>query len=381
MMAIMKEARDDWDIVVALPRASSPEVIDLLGRIGVRIDLLDFRSDLEPAPTAFRKLARQWNRIRNEFATLKYLRRFELKQSILHIEISPWQSWQFLTLLSLLGANVFTTMHNAVSGPKWREFIWKCRLQFVSRLPGFHIFASNQDTKNRLEHLVAPSFWEDVAVTYTCVDPAQIRAVLDRNTDRDEMRQRQGLAKNTFVVLCVGQFIDRKGRWIFLDAAKSFADDENIKFVWMAPAEPNDADRAKIASYGLNNFELRLSASVGSNREEVLEFFRIADIFALPSYVEGLPIALLEAMALGIPSVSTNVYAIPEAVKDRETGILIEADDSGALAGAIRELRENPQLRSDLASNGQRFVLKNFDERVASRTAIEKYEECFRNGG
>lgn len=379
MMAIMKEAREDWDIVVALPRASSLEMIGFLEQIGVKYDLFDFQTDSRPATTLVRKLARQWSRISNEFAILKYLRRFELRESVLHIEISPWQSWQFLTLLSLIGANVFVTMHNAITGSKWREVFWKLRMQFVSRLRGFHIFASNEDTKNKIKHLVARKFWDNIAVTYTCVDPVQIAAVLKRNASVTALRERHGISENAFVILCVGQFVDRKGRWVFLDAAKEFVDQLDIKFVWLTPAEPNETDLERIKAYGLTNFELKLSPSVGSSREEVLAFFRIADVFALPSYVEGLPIALLEAMALGIPSISTNVYATPEAVKNHETGILIEPGDPSSLAAAIRELKENEPLRTSLAANGSRFVLENFDERVASRKAIEKYEECFRN--
>ena len=95
----------------------------------------------------------------------------------------------------------------------------------------------------------------------------------------------------------------------------------------------------------------------------------------MPSFVEGLPIALLEAMALRRPSISTNVYAIPEAVKDRETGILIDAGDSKALADAILLLKDDVELRESLADAGREFVLRNFDERDAAAKAIAAYEE------
>lgn len=75
---------------------------------------------------------------------------------------------------------------------------------------------------------------------------------------------------------------------------------------------------------------------IGSTRLDILRFFRIAGIFALSSFVEGLPIALLEGMALGIPSISTRINGIPEAIKHMETGILIEAGDSGWLASFDR---------------------------------------------
>jgi glycosyltransferase involved in cell wall biosynthesis len=118
------------------------------------------------------------------------------------------------------------------------------------------------------------------------------------------------------------------------------------------------------------------SEKLGKDRLDVLRFFRIADVFSLPSYIEGLPIALLEAMALERPSISTNVYAIPEAVKNMETGILIEPGDSNALAEAILKLKDDPALRAKLGAHGRRFVIANFDEREAAATAIAAYREA-----
>lgn len=379
-MAIMKKAKPDWDVVVVLPRNSSPEIIRYLEQIGVECEFLDFHLDTGPAQTIRRKLQRQWSRISGEMKTLKFLRRYNLREGVLHIETCPWQSWIFLTILSLRKANVFVTMHNAINTTAaWRRFVWKMRMQFVSRLPGFHIFTSNHDTKSKIRDLVEPRFWDNIEVTYTCVDPLQIAKTLDRERNRTVIRKRHGFRESDFIVLAVGQFIDRKGRWTFLDAAKLYLDDDpDTIFVWMTPVEPNEAEKERIAAYGLGqNLRLALSSDVGTNREEILEFFRIADIFALPSFVEGLPIALLEAMALGLPAISTNVYAIPEAIHHGETGILIEAGDAEALAREIRNLKNDPSLRQELAETGSKYVLEHFDERVASQKAIAKYKECF----
>lgn len=378
-MATMKEALRDWDVLAVLPRASSPEMLRFLEEIGVSYELLDFHLDTQPAPTISRKLQRQWNRIRTEAATLQYLGRFDLRNSVLHMEISPWQSWQFLTVLALKRAKVFVTMHNAITSPaKWREAVWKARMKFVSSLPGFHIFASNEDTRNKVRTLVRAKFWERLPVTYTCVDPDQINDVLANGTEPNELRERHGYAADEVIVVCVGQFIDRKGRWVFLDAAKLLEQSgSEIKFIWVTPTRPSPDDAARVERYGLRNLRLLLSSDIGGSRREVLEFFRIGTMFALPSYVEGLPIALLEAMALGLPSISTNVYAIPEAVKHEETGLLIPSGDAAALAAAIERLVEERDLRERLGRLGRRFVMENFDERVAARTAIEHYKRCF----
>jgi glycosyltransferase involved in cell wall biosynthesis len=252
-------------------------------------------------------------------------------------------------------------------------------LQIVSRLPGFHIFASNIDTKENLKEYVTPKFWAEIPVTYTCVDPEEIRLAKAAAFDRDSERSRFGIDPSGFVVLSVGQFIDRKGRWTLLEAAKFL---DHIVFVWVMPEEPSDEDRIRIESYGLGNrFVPVLSRSIGEYRPAILRFFRVADAFALPSFVEGLPIALLEAMAMGIPSISTNVYAIPEAIKHEETGLLIEAGDSEALAASILRLRDEAELREQIAQVGSAFVLEHFDERVAASTCIETYRRALSERG
>jgi glycosyltransferase involved in cell wall biosynthesis len=380
ILAIIKEAIAGWDVTVILPRESSPEIKRFIDQTGSETEFLDFYLDMSPARSISQKLRRQFRRIKVEIASFRYLLRFKLSESILHIDFPPWQSWIFFTALLLRRANVFVTLHNAIAqSPAWRVMIWKLRLQFVSRLPGFNILTSNQDTKDRLRGWVSEKFWQNIKVTYTCVNPLEIQNVLAESEDAVEIRKTHNIGNDKFVVLCVGQFIDRKGRWVFLDAAKIVSESSHdVQFVWLTPKKPTEIELKKIKSYNLENqFQLILSEKVGASHQDVLSFFRIADVFALPSFVEGLPIALLEAMAMGVPSISTRVYAIPEAIFDRETGILIEPGDAEQLAAAILELKNNNDLRNVIANKGQKIVLENFDERVASQIAISAYKECF----
>ncbi len=376
LLAIMKAARADWDILVVLPRRSMPTILHFLDDLGIRYEFLDVAIQVSEAPGLIDKIRRQWRRIYAEAVSFKYLMRFDLKNSILHIETAPWQSWLLLTALAMRRAHVFVTMHNFMPRTsKLREMIWRWRLKFVSGLPGFHIIPSNQDTKDKLRGWVRDDFWEKMIVAHTAIDPTEIDAVLERKFDRSSTRTQHGIDADKFVVLCVGQFIDRKGRWVFLDAAKQVIDKApEVAFVWLTPKLPDEAESSRIDEYGLgDSLNIVLSDSVGKAREDVLRFFRVADVFSLPSYVEGLPIALLEAMALNIPSISTRVYAIPEAIKDMETGILIDAGDSSGLADSILRLKCDPELRENLGSSGRKFVLENFDERVVAGKVIDSY--------
>lgn len=376
MLAIMKQAACEWDIEVLLPVGSSQDILDMITAIGVRHRLIDSCLDKDPAPRIARKLQRQWRRIRAEFVTYRELNKDSIKDLVVHCELAPWQSWIFYWLLTRRGAKTFVTMHNALPDrPRWRNRVWRARLRLLSKARGFHILPSNQHAKEHIRNWVEPESWEAMPVTYTAVNPEEIDSALAAIIDRAELRRQYGVPEDAFVVLTVGRFIDRKGRWTLLEAARKVADqNDEIVFLWVTPSPPNHGELARVGTYGLGDrFRLIISRDLGHAHADVLSFYRIADAFALPSYVEGLPIALLEAMAMGLPTVSTNVFAVPEAVIDRETGLLIDAGDSDALATKVIELFGDSALREKLASQGRKHVLKNFDERVSARIAIAEY--------
>ncbi len=380
-LAVIKSACENWDITVLLPEGSSAEFLGFLDGLNVTYEFLDHHIESGSADTVYEKLCRQFRRFRSEAEIFRRLYRCDHRQTVVHIECSPWQSWQLYLALSFIGANVFATLHNSLKdGGSFRRLLWKTRLKFISLLPRFHIFTSNRDTKERFKGWFLDRFHRTIRVTYTCVDPVQIKAA--GRSDRNEIRARFGLDPADLIVLTVGQFIDRKGRWVLLDAARSsIANDPRLRFVWLMPSKIDDWDAERVAEYDLGEkFRPILSADVGKDRIEILEFFRIADFFVLPSFVEGLPIALLEAMALGIPAISTEVYAIPEAVKHGENGILVSAGDARELAARILETAADSQLRSRLSRSGREFVLKNFDERDAARTILRSYKRALKHG-
>ncbi len=378
-LGIMKLARADWDITVVLPEGSDPKLLKFIDDLGVRYEFVNGRFDLAPADSIARRVQRRFNILGSEINVFRHLMKFDLSRSILHIEAAPWQSAGLLMALSTRGANIFVTMHNALpDASPLREFIWKLKIGTVSSLRKFRLFASNQDTKNRFRRWVSGSFFETIKVTYTTVNPGEIDSVRSQSGNRELVRRRLGIPDDKFVVLCLGQFIDRKGRWLFLEAANSLkVEHPDIQFVWITSSVVAASDIGRIAAYELGeSFRLINAAAVGNDRSEILAAYSVADVYALPSYVEGLPVALLEAMAMEVPSVSTNVYAIPEAIRHGETGLLIEPGSAEQLAEAVVRLYDDQELRNRLARNGREFVIANFDERLASKIAIDAYTEA-----
>lgn len=378
-LALMKEVRRHCEVRALLPEGSNEQLLKFLDALNVNYEFVKAHTDGKPARGIKRKIERHFNKLRSEYIFCRELSKYDLENSVIHAEFAPWQSFGALYWLSKK-TKIFTTVHNSVfPTQRWRHWIWKFKFGVLSNSKNYNIFTANEDAKKCLREYVSKEFFDSIKVTYASINPSEIEDALALEYDREELCQKFGIPTDKFLVFCVGQFIDRKGRWIFLEAAKKLSDIyQDIAFVWISNSKPPAEDLKKAFEYGLDeNFVFITSEQVGKERNDLFKLIRLADIFALPSYLEGLPISLLEAMALGKPSISTEINGIPEAVKHMQTGLLIEPGEAGQLTEAIQKLKDDPKLRKQISDGGREFVLRHFDERVVAKAAWERYEDSF----
>jgi glycosyltransferase involved in cell wall biosynthesis len=110
-------------------------------------------------------------------------------------------------------------------------------------------------------------------------------------------------------------------------------------------------------------------------RSDVSDLLAAADLLALPSLFEGLPVSVLEAMAAERPVVATAIGGTDEAVTHELTGLLVPPRDPAALAAAIRRLRADPPLARRLAAAGRERVEREFSSRVTAHDVMRIYDE------
>src|SRR5687768_4892209 len=103
-----------------------------------------------------------------------------------------------------------------------------------------------------------------------------------------------------------------------------------------------------------------------------------ADVFALPSWTEGFPLVVLEAMALGRPVVATAVGGTPELVADGETGLLVPPRDVAALTASLKRVLDDEGLRRRLGEAGRRRVAERFSPEAMTRDVLAVYDEVTR---
>jgi colanic acid/amylovoran biosynthesis glycosyltransferase len=173
-------------------------------------------------------------------------------------------------------------------------------------------------------------------------------------------------------IVCVGRLVSAKGQHVLLAAFRRLVVEGHnvrLRLVGDGPDRVSlEAMAARDELKGLVIFE----GAVEPDR--VRSFLEAADIFALPSFAEGIPVALMEAMAMEIPCVSTAITGIPELIRSDIDGILVGPANEDQLAAALARLIENPDLREQLGRAGRRRVKENFD----LHRNVAKVAEMFR---
>lgn len=180
------------------------------------------------------------------------------------------------------------------------------------------------------------------------------------------------------VVLFMGAIGERKGTWDLLEAAALVVRDcPNARFRFGGNGEVQRF-RKDVKRLGLEKHVEFLGWVSG---EEKLEQFRQADLLCLPSYHEGLPMSILEAMGAGLPVVSTPIAGIPEAVLHKQTGLLVEPGNVNALASALKRLLDSHELRQKMGSAGNARAKSHFDAEVIVGQVRNLWSEVLNESG
>jgi len=380
-MSLMKEAKKIYTVTALLPENSDTMLLQYLSDIDVPVSFLPPVESSGAGKGFIAKLAQKLAHLRSEARMVgNILGRENVSEQIVHIDLGFWQS--FLSLSRLCHrTNVFTTVHTglpALTG--WRRLRWKIKGQMISRYSKFHLMASNADAKESLRPYISPQKFDQVQVAYSGFDPSEIQRVLD-NQRREENREKRQLPNNVMVLITVGQFIERKGCWILLEALRRLkTQGHSFTFLWLATTALAPEVLEKIKAYGLgNSFRVLGGDEIGNTRDDLLSLMSLADIFVLASLQEGLPIALVEAMALGLACIATRINAIPEAITDGENGILVPPNDPSRLPQAIEDLLSDSEKRKRLGAAAKRTAYERFDERITAERTLKLYDAVWKS--
>jgi glycosyltransferase involved in cell wall biosynthesis len=206
-------------------------------------------------------------------------------------------------------------------------------------------------------------------------DPASISAI-----DVDAARVELGARAPTDVVVgVVGRLVREKGFPEVFEAARSLRDRlPGLRFAAIGPDEPEKPDSLRIHD--------RVAAEATGvrllgNRDDIVRLYRAMDLYVLASHREGFPRSAMEASAMGVPIVATDIRGCRQVVEDGVTGLLVPPRHPAALAEAVAALAVDPSRRQQMGAAGRRKALHDFDQQRCIDLTLATYRRLLTKAG
>jgi len=240
----------------------------------------------------------------------------------------------------------------------------RCALRDKIRRADFIVCISSFHREFFLKEGARP---EQLKIVYCGID-------VDRFSPPPTPRQPDGVIR----IRASGRLVEKKGFRYLVEACRLLAD-RGIAFDCVIGGNgPLESElRAMVAKAGLTD---RVHLTGEALKQEAIPAFMYGgDVYCLPCVwasdndVDGLPQMLMEAMACGLPAISTRLVGIPDLIVHEHTGLLVEPNDPVALADAITRLGRDPALAASLAAAGRRCLLERFDISTCLEPLIAEY--------
>jgi len=179
-------------------------------------------------------------------------------------------------------------------------------------------------------------------------------------------------------IVSSGRLVEKKGFSYLIDACKLLSDrGERFECV-IGGSGPLEAElKAQIQRVGLAD---RITVTGKALlQEKIVDFMHEGDVYVLPCVwardgdVDGLPQMIMEAMASGLPAISTRLVGIPDLLQHEETGLLVAPNDTVQLADAMARLMHDPALAARLSENGRQSLARTFDLNTCLEPLIDQF--------
>ena len=281
---------------------------------------------------------------------------FEEKFDIIHSHVSGHDYILFAGIISRIkGIKHIHTTHCPWTDASFRPFMIK-PLLFLNNL------FMNSFTFKFVDKIIAITPWElEILKKYTLekkikVIPNGMDIIFSKKIKNNQFKKRNHIREKR-LVLFFGRLNPTKGPEVLAKAAVSITKKrKDIAFVWIGPDEGKAKEVKKLIKPYSNMYYL----GPLKGKDKIAEMYQAADVYVLPSYREGLPLTLFEAMASGLPIVASPVNGIPYEMKNSENGFFSNYGDIESLEKNILKLIDNPRISDKISKNNIKKI-KEFD--------------------
>jgi glycosyltransferase involved in cell wall biosynthesis len=209
---------------------------------------------------------------------------------------------------------------------------------------------------------------EKICVQHNSIRPAPPPAL----SEIDALRERLGLSRTQKVILCIGRLSKEKAHADLISAFKlscQTCSDLDCRLLIVGDGPERESLVAAAQASGLSD-HIIFTGQVA----DVLPYYAIANVFALPSHSEGSPNVLLEAMAARVPVVATAVGGVPEVVADEKSALLVPAQQTAELASAIARVLLDSDLAARLTEAAAALLVRNHAPEQYVESIVRIYE-------
>lgn len=263
--------------------------------------------------------------------------------------------------------------HERMSPLKRQFHIW---LEKFAAL--FCDFIFTQSEEDRQEAIKLKICKEDkIAWIGNGIDLHKFNPANIKQEDKENLLKELGLEQARYIVGIIGRLVREKGFMEFFTAASLVLKRHpETYFLVIGDALVSDYDASKAEIYQhIEQLGIKEHVRFTGFRSDIPQLLSLMDVYTLPSYREGMPRSIIEAMAMAKPVVATNIRGCREEILDGETGFLVPVGDAKALADAILRLVENPELAAEMGKRGQERALKLYDEQQVLQRQLEVYKK------
>ena len=268
--------------------------------------------------------------------------------------------------------------HFNAETPAWirRCYIWLERL--AARRADLLLAQGHADLQLAVAEKICPP--EKIRLLGNGIDLARFDPQGLKPADLARRRAALGLREDELIVGFVGRLVAEKGIHELLSAARIVRERvANVKFLFIGAADTDKPDAltpAVAQRYGV------AEVCVFTGQQEAMpELYALMNVFVLPSHREGFPRAPMEASAMGVPIVVSDISGCREAVVPEETGLVFPVCNSAALAAILVRLLTQPLLAAELGRAGRHHARRHFNEQTIFAKVIAEYERLLRAKG
>jgi len=217
------------------------------------------------------------------------------------------------------------------------------------------------------------------------IDTAHFNPEIYTQQQNQVLRQQLGFHEEDCVFIFVGRLVGDKGINELVSAFKNLASTidsrlttHDSRLLLVGPFEP-ELDPLKPET--LQEIDNNPSIIAVGFQEDVRPYLAISDALAFPSYREGFPNVVLQAGAMGLPSIVSDINGCNEIIEDGQNGLIIPPKDSDALQQAMLKLNQDPDLYQELKSNARDLITSRYEQKVVWEALLKEYRCLLKEKG